>query len=90
MDPGRPYLLCQLGGLVELVGFREEKPEDPEDEDPLQDQVVRRSLRKTITPSSLHSHPAQSSPELLKGTQALSAWNQRARPVRDQNQSLTD
>ncbi|TNN37867.1 hypothetical protein EYF80_051971 [Liparis tanakae] len=31
--------------LVELVGLGEQEPDDPQDEDPLQDQVVGRRLR---------------------------------------------
>ena len=43
------HLLCQFKGVVELVGLREEKSDDPQNEDPLQDQVVRRSLRNEET-----------------------------------------
>lgn len=41
------YLLCQFIGLVEFVGLREEKSDDPQYEDPLQNQVISRSLRRT-------------------------------------------
>lgn len=34
---------------MELVGLGEEKSDDPQNEDPLQDQVVRRSLRNKET-----------------------------------------
>lgn len=37
---------------MEFVGLGEEKPEDPEDEDPLKDQVIGRSLMKISTSSS--------------------------------------
>ena len=48
MSPDRwLYLLRQFVGLVKFVGLGEEKPDDPQDEDSLQNQVICRSLENT-------------------------------------------
>lgn len=46
---------------MEFVRLGEEKPEDPEDEDPLQNQVIRRSLRKRFRPSSVSANKVSAS-----------------------------
>ena len=73
---------------MEFVGLGEEKPEDPEDEDPLQNQVVRRSLRKTsrswsrttLAPRGCSRGPRTCGQVLLGGKKP---GKKRVRPSRD-------
>lgn len=56
VEDGRRYLLSKFRGLVEFVCLWEEKPNNPEDEEALQNQVIRRSLRKTFRCGSFTTH----------------------------------